>query len=186
MAASKEQCDKELSEALPAYNAAIKALDTITKQDITVVKGFPHPPKDVVMVMEAVCILFEQKTDWSSAKRLLNKSSFLEECKTYKKDNIPAKVLRKVAKYIANPNFKPKKLESVSTACVGFCTWVIALHTYSKVAKAIEPKRIALKKAQQELIQAKTILKEKKDSLLQVQHRVNELKKQLAKNNKKN
>ena len=34
-----------LNEALPALHAAIRALDTINKQDIAEIKTFPKPPK---------------------------------------------------------------------------------------------------------------------------------------------
>ena len=42
---------------MPAYEASIKALDTLTKNDISEVKGMKSPPMPVKLVMEAVCIL---------------------------------------------------------------------------------------------------------------------------------
>jgi dynein heavy chain, axonemal len=55
--AIKEECEVDLAEAMPALNAAIKALDTLTKNDITEVKGMKSPPAAVKMVLEAVCII---------------------------------------------------------------------------------------------------------------------------------
>ena len=55
--AIKEECEGDLAEALPALNAAIKALDTLTKNDITEVKGMKSPPAAVKMVLEAVCVI---------------------------------------------------------------------------------------------------------------------------------
>lgn len=40
----KDECEADLAEALPALQAAIKALDTLTKNDITEVKGMKSPP----------------------------------------------------------------------------------------------------------------------------------------------
>ena len=37
--------------------AALKALDTLTKNDITEVKGMKSPPAGVKLVLEAVCIM---------------------------------------------------------------------------------------------------------------------------------
>ena len=37
--------------------AALKALDTLTKNDVTEVKGMKSPPSGVKLVLEAVCIL---------------------------------------------------------------------------------------------------------------------------------
>lgn len=42
--AIKDECEADLAEALPALQAAIKALDTLTKNDITEVKGMKSPP----------------------------------------------------------------------------------------------------------------------------------------------
>jgi hypothetical protein len=53
----KRECEADLEEAMPALNAAIKALDTLTKNDITEVKGMKSPPAAVKMVLEAVCII---------------------------------------------------------------------------------------------------------------------------------
>lgn len=49
----------DLDVALPALEKALKALDSLTKNDITEVKGFAKPPPAVQVVMEAVCILLE-------------------------------------------------------------------------------------------------------------------------------
>lgn len=42
--AIKDECEADLAEALPALEAALKALDTLTKNDITEVKGMKSPP----------------------------------------------------------------------------------------------------------------------------------------------
>lgn len=42
--AIKDECEADLAEALPALQDAIKALDTLTKNDITEVKGMKSPP----------------------------------------------------------------------------------------------------------------------------------------------
>lgn len=42
--AIKGECEADLAEALPALQAAIKALNTLTKNDITEVKGMKSPP----------------------------------------------------------------------------------------------------------------------------------------------
>jgi dynein heavy chain len=53
-----------LSKAIPALNAASEALKKLNKNDITEIKGFANPPAAVVMVLEAVCILLGEKSDW--------------------------------------------------------------------------------------------------------------------------
>ena len=42
--AIKDECEADLAEALPALKEAMRALDTLTKNDITEVKGMKSPP----------------------------------------------------------------------------------------------------------------------------------------------
>ena len=55
--AIKDECDRELGEAIPILESALAALNTLTPQDITVVKTMKNPPDGVKMVMEAICLL---------------------------------------------------------------------------------------------------------------------------------
>ena len=42
---------------MPMLESALRALDTLTKNDVTEVKGMKSPPSGVKLVLEAVCIL---------------------------------------------------------------------------------------------------------------------------------
>ncbi|RLN73947.1 hypothetical protein BBJ28_00018063, partial [Nothophytophthora sp. Chile5] len=68
---------KDLDVAMPALNNAIKALDSLSKNDITEVKSFAKPPEAVETVMNAVCLLFNEKQSWDGAKKVLSDVSFL-------------------------------------------------------------------------------------------------------------
>ena len=46
-----------MAEAMPMLESALRALDTLTKNDVTEVKGMKSPPSGVKLVLEAVCIL---------------------------------------------------------------------------------------------------------------------------------
>jgi dynein heavy chain len=47
--AIKDECEADLAEAIPALEAALKALDTLTKNDITEVKGMKSPPAGMLV-----------------------------------------------------------------------------------------------------------------------------------------
>lgn len=51
------ECDANLQEVMPILNAANAALNTLTPQDIQIVKSMKRPPAGVRLVMEAICIL---------------------------------------------------------------------------------------------------------------------------------
>jgi dynein heavy chain len=61
--AIKVDCETELAKAIPALKAAEKALNAISKNDITEMKGNNNPVPDVLEVMTAVGILFDRKPE---------------------------------------------------------------------------------------------------------------------------
>ena len=61
--AIKDDCDRELSEAIPILESAIAALNTLTTKDISLVKSMANPPPAIKMVMEAICSIKGIKPD---------------------------------------------------------------------------------------------------------------------------
>ncbi|KAJ6652606.1 hypothetical protein lerEdw1_011258 [Lerista edwardsae] len=189
--AIKDECDADLAEALPILESALAALDTLTAQDITVVKSMKSPPAGVKLVMEAVCILKGVKADkipdptgtgkkledfWGPAKKLLGDMRFLQSLHEYDKDNIPPAYMNIIRKqYITNPEFVPEKIRNASTAAEGLCKWVRAMDSYDKVAKVVAPKKIKLNAAEAELKVAMDGLRKKQAALKEVQDKLAKL-----------
>ncbi|BFZ25685.1 hypothetical protein BsWGS_28724 [Bradybaena similaris] len=172
-----DDAERDLAEALPALEAAIKALDALDKNDIAEIRVFTKPPELVQTVMEAVAILLNQKTDWASAKVMLGDGNFLKKLAEYDKNHIPETMLRKLKKYIDNPKFVPDAVEKVSKACKSMVMWVRAMDLYAKVFRTVEPKRLALAKAQQELDTVMSLLREKQSKLAAVEAKIAQLQK---------
>ena len=149
----KVDCQKDLDLALPAFYAALDALKKLDKSKIQEVKALAHPPPGVVMTMEAVCVLMGEKTDWKSAKKMMGDMKFLDKLKDYDKDNIDKKKIRKMGKYMKNPDFTPEKMASVSVAAQCLTCWVHAIVIYDKVAKQVGPKKAALAAASANLLE---------------------------------
>ncbi|XP_078307189.1 dynein axonemal heavy chain 7 isoform X1 [Panthera onca] len=199
--AIKDECDADLAGALPILESALSALDTLTAQDITVVKSMKSPPAGVKLVMEAICILKGIKADkipdptgsgkkiedfWGPAKRLLGDIRFLQSLHEYDKDNIPAAYMNIIRKhYIPNPDFVPEKIRNASTAAEGLCKWVIAMDSYDKVAKIVAPKKIKLAAAEGELKIAMDGLRKKQAALQEVQDKLAKLQDTLELNKQK-
>ncbi len=59
----------------------------------------------------------------------------------YPKDSISDALLKKLQKYVENPDFVPSVIEKVSKACKSLCMWVRALELYARVFRLVEPKR---------------------------------------------
>lgn len=54
--AIKDDCESDLSEAIPALQAAVEALNTLKPADISMVKTMKNPPYGVKLIMEAVSV----------------------------------------------------------------------------------------------------------------------------------
>ncbi|KAJ3068699.1 Dynein heavy chain 6, axonemal [Podochytrium sp. JEL0797] len=171
-----ENCQKDLDEALPALDAAYKALDALDKKDIAELKVFAKPPDAVLMVMEAICILFKMKPDWENSKKLLGDPQFMKKMSEYDKDNIPEAIQKKVRKYTENPTFTPEAIERVSKACKSIGMWVLAMDIYSRVFKDVAPKRKKLDEARETLEVTKAALAAKAAALQEVEDQLNKLK----------
>ncbi|RUS80966.1 hypothetical protein EGW08_011286 [Elysia chlorotica] len=199
--AIKDDCDEQLAYALPALEQALSALNTLTQNDVTMVKSMKNPPYLVRLVLEAVCVLRGVKPErvpapdgsgkkiedyWGPSKKMLGDMKFLEQLKEFDKDNIPQANMQRIRKqYIPNPDFDPDKIKSASTACEGLCKWIRAMDKYDEVIKVVAPKQAALKEAEAELKTAMDSLEKKRASLRQVQDKLKVLQDTLEANKKK-
>lgn len=180
----KNECEAHMEAARPVLNAALAALNTLTSNDITFVKSMKNPPNAVKLVMETICIIKGIKPDkipdpasgkmtedyWGPSKKLLNDIKFLEQLINFDKDNIPSKVMQVINEnYLTNPDFDPNKVKKASIAAQGLCKWVIAMSSYEKVAKEIQPKKIALVEAETMYDNAIGALNEKRSQLKEVE-----------------
>uniref|UniRef100_A0A8C5KDU7 Dynein axonemal heavy chain 1 n=1 Tax=Jaculus jaculus TaxID=51337 RepID=A0A8C5KDU7_JACJA len=179
-----DDAQKDLDEALPALDAALASLRNLNKNDVTEVRAMQRPPPGVKLVIEAVCIMKGikpkkvpgekpgSKVDdyWEPGKGLLqDPGRFLESLFKFDKDNIGEAVIKAIQPYIDNEEFQPAAIAKVSKACTSICQWVRAMHKYHFVAKAVEPKRQALREAQDDLEVTQRILEEAKQHLQEVE-----------------
>jgi dynein heavy chain len=140
------KANKALEAALPALEAAAQALDNLNKDDITEIKAFASPPALVMMV--CMCIMALRPTGkenesegWKGAKSMISDSNFLKALKTYDKDKINDRMIKKVLAYFKEPDFTMEKMKTVSRAGAGLLQWVVAIKEYYGVARDVDPLR---------------------------------------------
>jgi len=177
----KDDCERDLAKALPALEAAQHALNTLDKNNLTEMKSFANPPSAVLVVASAVLVLLApggkvpKDRSWKAAKAMMgNVDKFLNDLKTYDKDNVPESCRKEVQVYLKDPIFVPELVKSQSSAAAGLCSWCINILRYYEVFCDVAPKRMALAKANAELQAAKDKLAivEKKVSDLQAQLKI--------------
>ena len=194
----KNECTAQLAEAMPALEAALKALQVIKKNDLVELKSMKAPPAGVIITMQALCIMMEvapvkvgdvgkKKDDyWEAAKKtFLRDSKFIETLKSYDKDNIAPAIISNIRPLLKNPEFAPAKVAKASRAAEGFCKWVRAMEVYDRVAKEVAPRKEALKLAEDSLSSAMEQLNVKKAQMKEVEDLLADLNTQFEQVNKK-
>lgn len=67
--------------------------------------------------------------------------NFLDKLKTYDKNNISDKILKKLRTYTTRPDFDPQLVGQKNKASKSLCMWCKAIDNYAKIAKEVEPKK---------------------------------------------
>ncbi|OWF46435.1 Dynein heavy chain 6, axonemal [Mizuhopecten yessoensis] len=173
-----DECQRDLASALPALQNAVEALETLDKADIAEIRVYTNPPMLVMTVMSAVCVLFQKKTDWATAKQLLGDPSFLKKLTQFDKSSVPEKTFHRLKKYSKHPDFNPEAVGNVAFACKSICTWVLALEHYNDVYKMVKPKQKRVSEAKEALQMAEESLANKQASLRKLQDHLNRLEQQ--------
>ncbi|XP_047688045.1 dynein axonemal heavy chain 2 isoform X1 [Prionailurus viverrinus] len=173
-----DNAQKDLEEALPALEEAMRALESLNKKDIGEIKSYGRPPAQVEMVMQAVMILRGNEPTWAEAKRQLGEQNFIKSLIHFDKDNISDKVLKKIGAYCAQPDFQPDIIGRVSLAAKSLCMWVRAMELYGRLYRVVEPKRVRMNVALAQLQEKQAALAEAQEKLREVAEKLEMLKKQ--------
>jgi hypothetical protein len=56
-----DDAQRDLDAALPALDAAVASLKNLSRSDVVEVRSLQNPPAGVKLVMEATCIMFDEK-----------------------------------------------------------------------------------------------------------------------------
>uniref|UniRef100_F6YZ23 Dynein axonemal heavy chain 2 n=1 Tax=Monodelphis domestica TaxID=13616 RepID=F6YZ23_MONDO len=173
-----DNAQKDLEEALPALEEAMRALESLNKKDIGEIKSYGRPPAQVETVMQAVMILRGNEPTWAEAKRQLGEQNFIKSLIHFDKDNISDKVLKKIGAFCAQPDFQPDIIGRVSLAAKSLCMWVRAMELYGRLYRVVEPKRARMNAALAQLREKQAALAEAQEKLREVAEKLEMLKKQ--------
>jgi dynein heavy chain, axonemal len=187
-----DDAQRDLAEAIPALEEAVKCLNDLKKADIDEVKSLRTPPSGVVLTIKVCCLMFDvkpiKKNDpntpgkkiddyWEAGKNnlLTDAKVFLNSLFAFDKDNIPDRIIKQLAPFMDDPNFTPAAIEKASKACTAICMWARAMYKYHFVALGVAPKRAKLKEAEDELAVVMAALARSQAQLKAVNDRLAEL-----------
>ena len=190
----KKECQDALNKALPELEAAIKALDTIKRDDIDQVKSMREPPDTIKVVLEALAIIHKlkpvrikdpknpnigQPDFYEAGKKFLSVPKFIQKLKSFDRSSLEEEIIHKITPYIEMSKFHPDIVKNASRAAEGLCKWVRAMYNYYFVNKEVQPKQASLKIAELDLAEKSRLLKIKQDELVKIEEIIAEMQNKL-------
>ena len=164
---------KDLEQAEPALIRAMGALESLDRRDLGNCKTMAKPPAGVDDVFAAVMVLLaginanvlvqksgkvrDKDRTWDAAKKALlgNVNGFLDELKGFKnvidEGTLPEVNMKEVRPFLLLDHFNPEAIEKKNSAAAGLCSWVVNIISYHDIVLQVEPKRIALRAANDQL-----------------------------------
>jgi len=82
--------------------------------------------------MDAVCVMFGIKPDWSNSKKLLGDLKLMYKFVNYNQNNVSKNLIKKLKKYTDNENFTYEIVCKSSKPAGNIAQWVIASVEYAE------------------------------------------------------
>ncbi|KAM4616801.1 dynein axonemal heavy chain 10 [Polymixia lowei] len=170
IAVEKKDAESSLAEALPALEAARIALQDLDKSDVTEIRSFAKPPKQVQVVCECILVMRGHKEiSWKAAKGMMSESNFLRSLMEMDCDSINASQVKTVRGFLKNLNTSFDEMQAISKAGSGMLKFVEAVMGYCDVAREIKPKREKVARLEKNFFQSKRELERIQNELSAIQ-----------------
>ena len=86
----------DLTYQLHSLGRAEATMARLNERDFEEIRTYRAPPISVVLVVEAVCILFQEQPSWENGQILLHRENFFQDLEFFDKENISQSNYRKV------------------------------------------------------------------------------------------
>jgi dynein heavy chain len=170
------------------------ALESLDRRELGNCKAMNKAPPGVEDVFGAVMVLLaginphiyvqkngrvrEKERTWDSSKKALlsNVNSFLDELKGFKTNidegTVPETNWKEVRPFLQMDHFVPEIIEKRNAASAGLCSWVVNIVNYYDIVMLVEPKRLALRTANDALNKSHSRLSGIRTKLVELQSRL--------------
>ncbi|KAB1255183.1 Dynein heavy chain 10; axonemal [Camelus dromedarius] len=142
IAVEKTEAETALAEVMPILEAAKLELQKLDKSDVTEIRSFAKPPKQVQTVCECILIMKGYKElNWKTAKGMMSDPNFLRSLMEIDFDSITQSQVKHIRGLLKTLNTTTEEMEAVSKAGLGMLKFVEAVMGYCDVFREIKPKR---------------------------------------------
>ncbi|GAB0196984.1 dynein axonemal heavy chain 10 [Grus japonensis] len=170
IAMEKAAAETALAEVMPILEAAKLELQKLDKSDVTEIRSFAKPPKQVQAVLECVLIMRGYKElNWKTAKGMMSEANFLRSLMEIDFDGITQSQVKSVRGLLKNLNTTFTEMELVSRAGLGMLKFVEAVMSYCDVVKEVKPKREKVARLERNYYSSKRELEKIKAELATIQ-----------------
>ncbi|XP_006149290.1 dynein heavy chain 10, axonemal [Tupaia chinensis] len=142
IAVEKAEAETALAEVMPILEAAKLELQKLDKSDVTEIRSFAKPPKQVQTVCECILIMKGyRELNWKTAKGMMSDPNFLRSLMELDFDAISQSQVKNIRGLLKTLNTTTEEMEAVSKAGLGMLKFVEAVMGYCDVFREIKPKR---------------------------------------------
>uniref|UniRef100_A0A8C3JB17 Dynein axonemal heavy chain 10 n=1 Tax=Calidris pygmaea TaxID=425635 RepID=A0A8C3JB17_9CHAR len=176
IATEKAAAETALAEVMPILEAAKLELQKLDKSDVTEIRSFAKPPKQVQVVLECVLIIRGYKElNWKTAKAMMSEANFLRSLMEIDFDGITHSQVKSVRALLKNLNTSFNEMELVSRAGLGMLKFVDAVMSYCDVVREVKPKREKVARLERNYYLSKRELEKIKAELAAIQEELKAL-----------
>ncbi|NXF29028.1 DYH10 protein, partial [Nyctibius bracteatus] len=170
IATEKAAAETVLAEVMPVLEAAKLELQKLDKSDVTEIRSFAKPPKQVQGVLECVLIMRGYKElSWKTAKGMMSEANFLRSLMEIDFDGITQSQVKSIRALLKSLNTTFNEMELVSRAGLGMLKFVEAAMSYCDVVKDVKPKREKVARLERNYYTSKRELKKIQTELATIQ-----------------
>ncbi|NWU42756.1 DYH10 protein, partial [Hylia prasina] len=141
IAVEKAEAEAALDQIKPIMEAAKREVEKLDKAEVTELRSFATPPKQVQVVLDCILIMRGYKEqNWKNAKSMMADTNFLRLLLTTDFREIPWSNVKAMRALLKNLNTTWDEMEAISRAGLGMLKFAEAVVTYCDVVKTVKPK----------------------------------------------
>ncbi|XP_027593384.2 dynein heavy chain 10, axonemal isoform X1 [Pipra filicauda] len=141
IAVEKAEAEEALDQIKPILEAAKMEVEKLDKAEVTELRSFATPPKQVQVVLDCILIMRGYKElNWKNAKAMMADTNFLRQLLTTDFRAIPWSNVKSMRALLRNLNTTFAEMEVISRAGLGMLKFAEAVVTYCDVVKNVKPK----------------------------------------------
>jgi dynein heavy chain len=188
----KSESERDLENAKPALEQATKAVNSLDKDAVNIVKGFKNPPELVTRVMDTVLLIqsrpiskkvetvIEEKekkvvyrASWKDSLMMMSDLNFVGSLQKFSKEiTLNDETIELLHAYLREADLDKEKVRKSAEAAGMLCHWVKCMCIYYETAKFVAPKQqrvrdmeIEMSRATRELNKAETDVRKQQAEL---------------------